>query len=146
MNPTPAQRIVRLRTTASWILMATLLGACGGGGGSDSPPPPPPPPASRCIDPVSAATTTVKFATPVAAAASSVELSSNGLSACFLGTAQAAAKSDVAVALGNDSFYYFEATRSQLAGVALGISASAETTPPTGGFVTRVDTLVCSGE
>jgi Bacterial TSP3 repeat len=87
----------------------------------------------------------VKFATPVGAAASSVEVSSNGLSACFLGAAQAAAKSDVAVALDAGSFYYFEATRSQAANVVLGISATAATESPAGGFVPRADTLVVSG-
>jgi hypothetical protein len=100
---------------------------------------------SRCIDPTPAATSTVKFATPVGAAASSVEVSSNGLSACFLGTAQAGAKSDVAVALDAGSFYYFEAKRSQATDVVLGISATAATEPPAGGFVPRADTLVVSG-
>ena len=90
----------------------------------------------------------MKFATPVGAAASSVELSSNGLAACFLGTAQAGAKSDVAVALGEGSFYYFEATRSHTADgadVVLGISATAASEPPAGGFVPRADTLLVSG-
>jgi hypothetical protein len=87
----------------------------------------------------------VKFAAPVGAAASSVELSTNGSSACFLGVAQAGAKSDVAVSLDAGSFYYFEATRSQVANVVLGISATAATEPPTGGFVPRADTLVVSG-
>jgi hypothetical protein len=87
----------------------------------------------------------VKFAAPVGTAASSVEVSSNGLSACFLGTAQAGAKSDVAVALDAGSFYYFEATRSQAADVVLGLSATAATEPPAGGFVPRADTLVVSG-
>jgi hypothetical protein len=103
---------------------------------------------SRCIDPTPAATSTVKFAVPVGAAASSVEVSTNGLSACFLGTAPAGAKSDVAVALDAGSFYYFEATRSQTANgadVVLGISATAATEPPAGGFVPRADTLVVSG-
>lgn len=145
MNPTPLRLLAVAFSTA-------LLVACGGGGGSSSgttspppPPPPPPPPASRCIDPTPAATSTVKFAAPAGAAASSVELSSNGLSACFLGVAQAGAKSDVAVALDAGSFYYFEATRSQVADVVLGLSATAATEPPAGGFVPRADTLVVSG-
>jgi hypothetical protein len=90
----------------------------------------------------------VKFAVPAGAAASSVEVSTNGLSACFLGAAQAGAKSDVAVALDAGSFYYFEATRSQLANgadVVLGLSATAATEPPAGGLVPRADTLVVSG-
>ncbi len=87
----------------------------------------------------------MKFAAPVAAAASSVEISTNGLSACFLGTAQAGAKSDVAVTLDAGSFYYFEATRSQAANVVLGISAAPATEPPAGGFVPGADTLVVSG-
>lgn len=146
-----SKRSDRWRALAA-AMCAALLVACGGGGGSgddgtDPPPPPPPPPApaSRCIDPTPDVSSTVRFATPVAPAASSVEVSGNGLSACFLGAAAAGAKSDVALATGEASFYYFEARRSQLAGVSFGVSASAETAPPTGGFVPRADTLVISG-
>jgi Bacterial TSP3 repeat len=156
-SPTTRRRRLRLLAAFAATMSTALLVACGGGGGSSSggttppsppPPPPPPPPVSRCIDPTPAATSMVKFAAPVGAAASSVELSTNGLSACFLGTAQAGAKSDVAVALDAGSFYYFEATRSQMANgadVVLGISATAATEPPAGGFVPRADTLVVSG-
>jgi hypothetical protein len=142
-------RLERLRLLAVSVSLASLA-ACGGGGGGSSnppgpPPPPPPPPAARCVDPTPAATSTVKFAAPAAPAASSVELSTNGLSACFLGAAASGAKADVAVATSDSSFYYFEAKRSQLAGVSFGVSASAATEPPSGGFVPRSDTLVISG-
>jgi Bacterial TSP3 repeat len=151
-SPTTRSERLRLLAAVAATVSTALLVACGGGSSSSGggttpppPPPPPPPPASRCIDPTPAATSTVKFATPVGAAASSVEVSSNGLSACFLGTAQAGARSDVAVALDAGSFYYFEATRSQAADVVLGLSATAATEPPAGGFVPRADTLVVSG-
>lgn len=145
----PAARKRRLQFLSAALCVAVLAG-CGSGGGDDAPapppPPPPPPPASRCIDPTPASSSTVKFAIPAATAASSVEISNNGLSACFLGTAEAGAKSDVAAAHGDTSFYYFEATRSTLAGVALGVSASAETAPPAGGFQPRADALMVRGQ
>ncbi len=150
VSPTPHSQRLRLLAAFAATMSTALLAACGGGGGSGggshaAAPSRRPTAASRCIDPTPAATSTVKFAAPVGAAASSVEVSSNGLSACFLGTAQAGAKSDVAVALDAGSFYYFEATRSQAADVVLGISATAATEPPAGGFVPRADTLVVSG-
>ena len=134
-SPTARSQRLSLLAAFAATVSTALLVACGGGGSSSGgtapapppPPPPPPPPVSCCIDPTPAATSTVKFATPVGAAASSVELSTNGLSACFLGTAQAGAPSDVAVALDAGSFYYFEATRSQAADVVLGISATPTT-------------------
>ncbi len=171
-SPTPRSQRLRLLAAFAATMSVALLVACGGGNGNGNgggssnggtggtggdvaptppppapppPAPPPPPPVSRCIDPTPAATSTVKFAPPVGAAASSVEVSSNGLSACFLGAAQAGAKSDVAVTLDAGSFYYFEATRSQAADVVLGISATAATEPPAGGFVPRSDALVVSG-
>ncbi len=154
-KPIDSSRLASMRLAGAWVLAASLA-ACGGGGGSSGdggappapppPPPPPPPPASRCIDPTPAATSTVKFATPTAPTASSVEISTNGLSACFLGAAAAGAKSDVAAAQGEASFYYFELTRSQLADVSFGVSATAEAVAPAGGFVPRSDTLVVSGE
>ena len=137
----------RLRALAASLLAASLV-ACGGGGGSggDIPPAPPPPPVDRCVDPVAAATASVKFATPVAPAASSVELSRNALSACFLGTAEAGVRSDVAAPQGESNFYYFEATRSTVSGVTMGVSATADTAPPTGGFQPRADSLLIRGD
>lgn len=92
-----------------------------------------------------AATSSVKFATPVVPAASTVEVSTNGRSACFLGTEEAGVVADGAVVPGAGAFHYFEATRSQLADVAIGVSVSAATAPPAGGFVPRPDTLVLRG-
>ena len=150
-SPTPRSQRLRLLAAFAATMSTALLVACGGGGSSSGggttlPPPPPPPPVSRCIDPTADISSTVRFATPVAPAASSVEVSSNGLSACFLGTAAAGAKSDVAITTGDANFYYFEARRSQLADVSFGVSASAETAAPAGGFVPRADTLVIRGE
>jgi hypothetical protein len=149
------KRAARLRLLVAVVCSTALLTACGGDGGSDdgtanappsaSPSPPPPPPASRCIDTVPAATSSVKFATPVAPAASTVEVSTNGRSACFLGTDEAGVVADSAVTPGSGHFYYFEAKPSQIADIAIGVSVSAATTPPAGGFVPSADTLVLRG-
>jgi len=125
--------------------------ACGGGGGSSDnppapppPPPPPPPPVGvQCTDPTPAVSSTVMFAAPSASAASSVGVSTNGTSACFVGTTVHGAKSNVAITAGPNSFFYFEAQRSTFDGVAIGVSESADTVPPTGStFLPRKDTLV----
>ncbi len=88
----------------------------------------------------------MKFATPVAPAASSVELSANGTTACFLGTAAAGVKADAAVGTGTDQFYYFEATRSATEGVSVGVSGSPLTTPASGtAFEPGADSVVVTG-
>jgi hypothetical protein len=83
------------------------------------------------------------FAAPSASAAASVGVSANGTSACFVGTAERGVKSTVAIAPGASSFYYFEARRSTLVGVAFGVSESAAEAPALGTtFMPQRDTLV----
>lgn len=150
-------RLKRSRLIAAGVLLASLAG-CGGnsggtdnrGGGSGNNPPAPPPPSqpsvSRCTDPTPDVASTVKFAAPVAPAASSVEISANGTSACFVGTAATGVKSDAAVGTGAEQFYYFEATRSATEGVGVGVSGSPLPTPASGSnFEPGPDSLVISG-
>lgn len=153
----PSSLHERWRAIAAAALLASMLAACGGGSGSNDntatapPPSPPRPPASTCIDPTPAVASTVAsvvgFAQPASAAASSAQVSDSGSTACFTGTAVAGAASSTAVAQGADSFYYFEATRSQVEDVAMGVSVSALSLPgASGAFEPRTDTLMVSGD
>ncbi len=67
----------------------------------------------------------VVFETPAGAAASNVTLSSNRSSACFTGSKPYGVRSTVAVGQGPDSFYYFEASRSSLVNMNIGVGGAA---------------------
>jgi hypothetical protein len=70
-------------------------------------------------------------------------VSSNGTSACFIGTATRGVKSSVAITPGTSAFYYFEASRSAIDGVAFGVSGAALDVPANGStFAARADTVV----
>ncbi len=73
------------------------------------------------------------FATPTGAGAAWVSLSSDKLKATFSGAGAVGVKSTVALNSGGSGVFYFEATRTGMNSVGLGISASAPESPAISG-------------
>lgn len=87
---------------------------------------------------------TVVFATPTGNAATGVTLSSNRSSACFSAGTAFGARSTATITQGADSFYYFEARRSTMFNVSVGVAGHATEDPGTGTLGPSADSVVAN--